>query len=106
MRRHWRRIPIAVRFFATHAAVGFGLGTLLTAAILWADPGGAGTIIRGAAGHPWPLLLLWFFLGLTLGAVQSAAAVMLMGYPEAPKPPPGGTRAPLTPVPVRIPARR
>jgi hypothetical protein len=93
LRRGWRRIPVAVRFFAVHALVGFGLGTLLTAALLWADPGGAGAIIARAPGHPGPLLLLWFFLSLTLGAVQSAAAVMLLGYPDPPARPPGGLGA-------------
>ncbi|MGG5811134.1 hypothetical protein [Falsiroseomonas sp. CW058] len=101
MRRTWRRIPIAVRFFVIHALVGFGLGTLLTAALVWADPGGAATIICRAPGHPGPLLLLWFFLSLTLGGVQSAAAVMLLGYPDPPKDPPRGTRAPVTPLPAQ-----
>jgi hypothetical protein len=60
-----------------------------------------GTVLRRAPGHPGPLLLLWFFLGLTLGGVQSAAAVMLLGYPEAPPPPPGGLRAQPMPAPAR-----
>jgi hypothetical protein len=76
-------MPVAVRFLVTHALVGFGLGSLLTAALLRADPGGVGSVLRGAPGHPGPLLVLWFFLSLTLGAVQSAAAVMLLGHPEA-----------------------
>jgi hypothetical protein len=95
----WRRLPVAVRFLIGHALVGFGLGSLLTAALLWADPGGAGTILRRAPGHPGPLLLLWFFLSLTLGGVQSGVAVMLLGYPEPPPRPPGGARIPLA-VPV------
>ena len=95
MRSRWRRIPVAVRFFLTHAAVGFGLATLFTAALAWSDPGGVGTILRRAPGHPGPLLLLWFFCGLTLGGVQSAAAVMLLGYPEPPPKPPGGLREPV-----------
>ena len=102
MRARWRRIPVAVRFFVSHALVGFGLGTLLAAALLWADPGGVGTLLRRAPGHPGPLLLLWFFLSLTLGAVQTGAAVMLLGYPEPPAEPPGGTRLPL---PARAGAR-
>lgn len=94
LRRAWRRLPVAVRFFIGHGLVGFGLGTLLTAALLWADPGGVGGVLLRAPGHPGPLLLLWFFLSLTLGAVQTGAAVMLLGYPDPPPPPPGGTRAP------------
>jgi hypothetical protein len=94
MWRRWRRIPVAVRFFLLHALVGLGLGTLLTGALLWGDPGGIGTLLRNAAGHPGPLLLLWVFCGLTLGGVQTGIAVMLLGYPEPPPGPPGGTRAP------------
>ncbi|WP_372618880.1 hypothetical protein [Falsiroseomonas sp.] len=94
IRRNWRRLPVAVRFFLSHALVGFALGTLFAAALLWADPGGVGTILRRAPGHPGPLLLLWFFLSLTLGGVQTGVAVMLLGYPDPPPPPPrSGTRA-------------
>lgn len=85
LRRFWRGLPVAVRFLVGHALVGFGLGSVMTAALVWADPGGAGTILRSAPGHPGPLLLLWFFLSLTLGGVQSAVAVMLLGYPEPPR---------------------
>jgi hypothetical protein len=86
----WRRLPVAVRFFVGHASVGLVLGTLLTAALLWADPGGVGTLLRRAEGHPGPLLLLWFFLSLSLGAVQTGVAVMLLGYPEPERPPRDG----------------
>lgn len=77
-----RRVPPAVRFFILHGLLGFLLSALLMAAILWADPGGVATVLRRADSHPWPVLLLWFFLGLTLGGVQSGAAVMLLGTPD------------------------
>jgi hypothetical protein len=89
-RRAWRRLPVAVRFLIGHALVGFGLGALLTGALLWADPGGVGGILVAAPGHPGPMLLLWFFLSLTLGGVQTGVAVMLLGYPDPPAPRPGG----------------
>ena len=104
--RHWRQLPVAVRFFVLHGLVGFGLGTVMVAALLWADPGGVGTLLRRAEGHPGPLLLLWFFLCLTLGGVQTGAAVMLLGYPEPPPPPPGGLRTNLDPLPAKLRARR
>ena len=66
------------------------------------DPGGAGTVLRRAPGHPGPLLLLWFFLGLTLGGVQSAAAVMLLGLPEPEPPAGGGLAARAEPAPARM----
>lgn len=33
-------------------------------------------LLRGA-GHWWPAVLLWFFLGLTFGSVQIGVATML-----------------------------
>jgi hypothetical protein len=61
-----------------HAAAGYGLATLFIAALLWADPGGVATVLRRAASHPWPVVLLWFFCGLTFGGVQIAVATMLL----------------------------
>lgn len=72
----------AVRFLLEHAAIGFGLATAAVAAIAWTDPGGFYGLLSRAAGHPWPLVLLWFFLGLTLGSVQMGAAIMLRGKDE------------------------
>ena len=107
MRQLSRRVPVAVRFFLLHGLVGFGLGTLLTAALLWADPGGVGTVLGQAAGHPGPLLLLWFFLGLTLGGVQTGAAVMLLGDAGGPDRPRRGLPVgALVPVRVAAPSRR
>jgi hypothetical protein len=75
------QLPKAVGFLVRHAAIGFGLSTLLMAALFWADPGGVAGVLRRAPGHPWPALLLWFFCGLTLGAVQIGIAVMLQDRP-------------------------
>lgn len=73
----WRRLPFLVRFMLAHALVGFGLSALVVGALLWWDLGGLGTLLARAGGHPWPTLLLWFFLGLTLGSVQMGVAFML-----------------------------
>ncbi len=43
--------------------------------MLWADPGGLATLLRRTEGHPWPLLMLWFFAGLSFGAVQIAVGI-------------------------------
>lgn len=65
------------RFILTHVGIGAGLSALLCAAILWQDPSGLGGLLLRAPDHPGPLLLLWFFVALTLGAVQLAVAIML-----------------------------
>ena len=93
------QLPKAVGFPIRHAAIGFGLSTLLMAALFWADPGGVAGVLLRAPGHPWPALLLWFFCGLTLGAVQIGVAVMLQDRPPDDDDRGGGRREP-----VRLPA--
>lgn len=99
----WRCLPILVRFLLSHAAIGFGIAAIATTAFVLADPGGAGGILLTAAGHWWPVVVLWFFLGLTFGSAQIGAATMLLAdRPAKPRPPGGGGRAPaLVPIPVR-----
>lgn len=70
-------LPFLVRFLLMHAVVGFGIATVAVAALIHFDPGGVATLLLKAEGHPLPLLLLWFFLGLTFGSVQMGAAFML-----------------------------
>lgn len=66
----------ALRTILLHAGIGFALATLFLAALYLGDPGGIADLLRHAEGHPWPTLLLWFFCGLTFGAVQLAMTVM------------------------------
>ncbi len=96
-----RRIPPAVRFMVLHGLVGFGLSALFVAAVLWADPGGVGTLILKHGGIP-VIAMLWFFSGLTFGSVQIGTAVMLQDRPD--DTPRGGHRQRLrfAPVPVRV----
>jgi hypothetical protein len=91
--RTWRQLPILVRFLIGHGAIGFGLSALLVGAILAGDPGGARALLLHAAGHWWPAVLLWFFLGLTFGSVQIGVATMLLAV--RPRRPGGGFRAPV-----------
>lgn len=72
-------MPRAFRLLLLHVAVGFGLATLLLAMLVWTDPGGLAGLLLRPQWHPWPMLLLWFFLGLSFGAVQVAVAVMQEG---------------------------
>ncbi len=92
------RIPVAVRFMIMHGLIGFGLSALFVAAVLWADPGGVGSLILKHGGAP-VVAMLWFFSGLTFGSVQIGAAIMLNdGSGEAPR----GRRQRLQPVPVPV----
>jgi hypothetical protein len=51
------------------------------------------------------VVVLWFFTGLTFGAVQIGVATMLLAEDDAPRPR-GGTPARLVPIPVRAVRRR
>jgi hypothetical protein len=102
---HPPKLPPAVGFLCRHAAIGFGLATLLVVVLLWADPGGVAQVLQRAPEHPWPTLLLWFFCGLTLGGVQMGIAVMLQDGPPDDDDRGGGRRDHLL-VPLRIPVAR
>jgi hypothetical protein len=98
-----RRIPVAVRFMVLHGLVGFALSALFVAAVLWADPGGVGSLILKHGGFP-VIALLWFFTGLTFGSVQIGTAVMLReGRDDTPR---GGHRVRLRPALAPVRARR
>jgi hypothetical protein len=104
---HPPKLPPAVEFMIRHAAIGFGLATLLVLALFWADPGGIAQVLQRAPGHPWPTLLLWFFCGLTLGAVQIGIAVMLEDGPPDDDDRGGGRHDHLlVPIPIRAHATR
>ena len=86
-----------LRHFALQVAIGFGLAGLFIAALLLADPGGVGSLLR--AGEWVALALLWLFAGLTFGAVQFAASVGLTAAA------PAGPRGRPRPVPAYAMAR-
>ncbi len=85
----WQRLPRLIRFVLIQAATGFGIASVALAGLLWADPGDARSLLLTAAGHWWPAALLWFFLGMTFGAVQIGVATMLLGTPDPPQRPRG-----------------
>lgn len=107
MSKRWRRLPRLVRLLGLHGAVGFAIAAVFMAGFLVANPGDARYLLLGSAGHWWPALVLWFFLGLTFGSVQIGVAVMLLA--DGPTRPGGGHRAQprrLVPVPIPLPRRR
>jgi hypothetical protein len=70
-------MPPLVRFLVLHGLLGFGIAAVFMAGLLHLDPGGAAGLLLRSAGHWWPALVLWFFLGLTFGSVQIGVATML-----------------------------
>ncbi|HTZ70694.1 MAG TPA: hypothetical protein VMB71_08595 [Acetobacteraceae bacterium] len=71
-------LPTGVRFMLLHGAGGFLTGTVMTALLLFFGPAQLHTLILDADNAPLPLLLLWFFFGLTFGGAQIGAAVMAL----------------------------
>lgn len=90
-----------LRFLALQIAIGFGIAALFVLALLLADPGGIGTLLRAPATGVMPVVLLWLFTGLTFGGVQFAAALGLAATEEARR----GDRGSLSASPVYAMAR-
>lgn len=89
--RSWP-MPRLIRFVLLHAAIGWLVAAIFVAALLHSDPGGIGTLLTRSQEGWGPLLLLWFFTGLTFGSAQLGAAVMLLGDDDADRG--GGRRRP------------
>lgn len=103
----WFRLPMLVRFLICHAALGFGIAAVAVIAFVIADPNGAGGILLRAAGHWWPVVALWFFLGLGFAAVQMGVATMLLAdRPDPPRPRGNAPVTPMAPPPALARARR
>lgn len=102
--RRFRRLPPMIRFMAAHGAIGFLIAGVFMAGLLAADPGGMRYLLLSSAGSAWPALVLWFFLGLTFGSVQTGVAIMLLARDD--DTPRGGHRMRLVPIPVKVPAGR
>jgi len=79
--------PNLIGFLMVHAAIGFAVAAVFTIGLIYANPGGIGTLLAHADGWPIPTILLWFLLGLTTSSCQMGAAIMLLGSP-----PEGGNR--------------
>lgn len=110
--RSWP-VPRLLRLLLLHVAIGFLAATAFVAALLWSDPGGIGELLTHPREGRWPLLLLWFFTGLTFASAQLGAAVMRMDGRGNPGPPRARRRAwrglspwPVAPQPVPQRARR
>ncbi|WP_160121000.1 hypothetical protein [Rhodovarius lipocyclicus] len=72
------RLPLPVQLFLPGVLGGFVIATLLVGALLWSNFGGIGQLMLRSREHPIPVLLLWFFLGLSASSVQIGIAVMGM----------------------------
>ena len=100
--RRWQGLPGLIRFLLIQMLTGFGIAALAVLGLLAADPGDARALLLRAAGHWWPAVLLWGFLGTTFSAVQMGVALAL--WADAPPRPPSRGLWAATPVSACAPA--
>jgi hypothetical protein len=79
LRRRWRDVPPLLRLIVAHGALGFALGGLAVAALLWFDHSRLLTLMRADASWPLPVVLLWLLLGGSYAGVQVGLGIMALG---------------------------
>jgi hypothetical protein len=72
-------MPIAIRFFAYHTAIGMAVGLLATAGIYFSNFMGIGDMLARSEMRWLFLALMVLFLGTTLSAIQIAFALLAKG---------------------------
>jgi hypothetical protein len=101
-------MPRLVRLFLVNGAIGFGLGALFTALLLWLNVANLGHLVAASPQGWLAAGMLAFFSGITFGGVQIGIVVMAMAEREDTGRPPRRRPAPpvaaLAPLPVTLPA--
>ncbi len=90
-------MPKLVKLYLTSVAIGFGLGAVFVAMLLWFDIAGLGHLVLTSSTGWVAGLMLWMFNGIVFGAVQFGIAVMRLGKDDD-HPPRGGRL-----IPIRVP---
>ncbi|WP_298724782.1 hypothetical protein [uncultured Ferrovibrio sp.] len=57
--------------------IGWIIAGALIVILLWTNPSDIKAVLLQAGGHPWPLLLLWLFIGMSCGGMQVGMAIAL-----------------------------
>lgn len=94
-------MPKLIRLYIRHSLIGFGIGGLFVAMLLWFDVAGLWGLISQDKAALLAVFILWFFNGALFAAVQFGYAVMNM----ADRPESGGGGSGVR-VPVRVAAGR
>lgn len=94
-------MPHLVRFLIRHALIGCVVAILFSAALFLLDVAGLGTLVRNSSSGPMAVVMLTIALCVTFGSLQMGFAVMLLTERSQGG---GGTRVPLVPVRVTVPA--
>ena len=94
-------MPKLVRLYIKQVFVGFGLSAIFVAALLYTNVGNLWHLVSTSDMGLIAVAMLFVFHGIVFAGVQFAIVIMRME--ETPKPPQGGTRAPIaTNIPIRV----
>lgn len=85
-------MPELVRLYIRHVVIGFLLGALFTALLLWLNVANLWHLVTSTRGGSLAVLMLTLFNSFVFSGVQFAIAVMGLAEDEGRA---GGTRAPL-----------
>lgn len=86
-------MPELVRLYIRHVVIGFLLGALFTALLLWLNVANLWHLVTSTRGGSLAVLMLTLFNSFVFSGVQFAIAVMGLAEDEGQG---GGTLAPLT----------
>ncbi|OYU17330.1 MAG: hypothetical protein CFE34_16305 [Rhodobacteraceae bacterium PARR1] len=90
-------MPKLVKLYVTSVAIGFALGAVFVAMLLWFDVAGLGRLVLASPSGWIAGLMLWAFNGIVFGGVQFGIAVMRLGQDDDHTP--RGGRL----IPIRVP---
>ena len=97
-------MPKLVKLYITSVAVGFGLGAVFVAMLLWFDVAGLGRLVLTSPSGWIAGLMLWVSNGIIFAGAQFGIAVMRLARDDDDTPR-GGLRQHLIPVRVAVPVR-
>lgn len=96
-------MPKLVRLYITNVAIGFGLGAVFVAMLVWFNIAGLGHLVMDTTGGWLAGVMLWVSNGIIFAGAQFGIAVMRLAEDDhAPR---GGLRQPLIPVRVKAEAQ-
>ncbi len=95
-------MPELVRLYIRHVLIGFVLGSMFTALLLWLNVANLWHLVMSTRGGWLAVLMLVMFNSFVFSGVQFAIAVMGMAEDEGQGGGSGAPRTDLQPLPARV----
>lgn len=96
-------MPKLIKLYITNVAIGFGLGAVFVAMLVWFNIAGLGHLVLGSSMGWLAGVMLWVSNSIIFAGAQFGIAVMRMA--DSDDTPRGGLRQHLTPIPVKVEAQ-